>query len=49
MELKKIPLTFITGNKGKLEEFMSIMGEELSSHYTIGNVNFDRIISYMLK
>ena len=30
MEAKKIPLTFITGNKKKLEEFTAIMGEELS-------------------
>ena len=31
-----IPLTFITGNKKKLEEFMSIMdGSELQSHYSV--------------
>jgi inosine triphosphate pyrophosphatase len=31
-----IPMTFITGNKKKLEEFMSIMdGSELQSHYSV--------------
>jgi hypothetical protein len=29
MEVKKIPLTFITGNKKKLEEFVAIVGESL--------------------
>ncbi len=38
----KTKLTFITGNKKKLEEFMSIMeGTELSSYYTVDNKSID--------
>ena len=44
VELKRIPLTFITGNKKKLEEFLSIMGDELGHLYNINNINLDRIL-----
>ncbi len=39
-------LTFITGNKKKLEEFLSIMeGTELSTHYYVTNkeINLDEL------
>lgn len=32
---KKIPLTFITGNKKKLEEFIAIMSDELAQYYSV--------------
>lgn len=39
---KQIPLTFITGNKKKLEEFLSIMhGNELSTLYSVDNKQVD--------
>ena len=41
-----IPLTFITGNKKKLEEFLSIMeGSELATQYTVTNreINLDEL------
>ena len=41
MEIKKIPLTFITGNKKKLEEFSSIMKDDLATHYIVDNMDFD--------
>jgi inosine/xanthosine triphosphate pyrophosphatase family protein len=44
--LKPLPLTFITGNKKKLEEFMSIMdGSELQTSYTVTNkeINLDEL------
>jgi len=44
--LNPIPLTFITGNKKKLEEFMSIMeGTELQNYYTVTNkeINLDEL------
>lgn len=38
----KTRLTFITGNKKKLEEFMSIMdGTELETYYTVDNKAID--------
>jgi inosine/xanthosine triphosphate pyrophosphatase family protein len=37
----KIPLTFITGNKKKLEEFMSIMGKELENSYDVKSMSID--------
>ena len=37
-----IELTFITGNKKKLEEFLQIMeGTELGAHYKVSNKNID--------
>jgi hypothetical protein len=39
---KKIPLTFITGNKKKLEEFLTIMSEDLAAHYSVTNKEIDR-------
>lgn len=42
MEAKKIPLTFITGNKKKLEEFMAIMSDELAHYYTVNSREIDR-------
>lgn len=42
MESKKIVLTMITGNKKKLEEFLSIMSDELAHHYTVVNKEIDR-------
>ena len=39
---KKIPITFITGNKKKLEEFLAIMSDELVHHYTVNNMDVDR-------
>jgi inosine triphosphate pyrophosphatase len=43
MESKKVvPITFITGNKKKLEEFLSIMeGTELSHHYEVTNKSIE--------
>ncbi len=38
---KKIPLTFITGNKKKLEEFIAIMSDELSNYYTVNSKEID--------
>ncbi len=41
-----IPLTFITGNKKKLEEVMQIMdGTELQQWYTVSNkeINLDEL------
>jgi hypothetical protein len=37
----KIPLTFITGNKKKLEEFMQIMGKELEGSYDMKSMSID--------
>ena len=38
---KKVPITFITGNKKKLEEFLQIMTGELGQGYDIGNMALD--------
>ena len=43
---KKVPITFITGNKKKLEEFLTIMtgdssGFELGQRYDINNMALD--------
>lgn len=38
---KKIPLTFITGNKKKLEEFLAIMSDELAHYYTVNSTEID--------
>ena len=38
---KKFPITFITGNKKKLEEFLSIMTGKLASHYDVSNLKLD--------
>ena len=38
---RKVPITFITGNKKKLEEFMSIMTGELAQGYSIGYMGLD--------
>ncbi len=38
---KRFPITFITGNKKKLEEFMSIMTGALVDSYAISNVAID--------
>lgn len=43
---KKIPITFITGNKNKLKEFLEIMGDELSSNFDITNVDIDCNLIY---
>ena len=40
--VKKIPLTFITGNKKKLEEFLQIMTGDLAQAYTVTNKAIDR-------
>ena len=37
----KVPITFITGNAGKLEEFMSIMTGDLNKTYNITNIGID--------
>ena len=37
----KIPITFITGNAKKLEEFLSIMTGELVEAYEITNQGID--------
>lgn len=42
---KKIPLTFITGNKKKLEEFIAIMSDELSHYYTVDSKEIDCSLS----
>jgi len=39
---KRIPLVFITGNKKKLEEFLSQMETDILEHYNITNVSLDR-------
>lgn len=41
MAQRKIPITFITGNAKKLEEFMSIMTGDLAESYAIGNMGLD--------
>mmetsp|Transcript_16331 Transcript_16331/g.32887 ORF Transcript_16331/g.32887 Transcript_16331/m.32887 type:complete len:218 (-) Transcript_16331:142-795(-) len=42
MSSKKLPITFITGNKKKLEEFLSIIvGSPLEQKYDITNKSFD--------
>lgn len=38
---KKIPITFITGNKKKLEEFLAIMSDELNHYYEVTNKEID--------
>ena len=38
---KKFGITFITGNKKKLEEFNSIMTGVLADKYEIGNKSLD--------
>ena len=38
---KKVPITFITGNLKKLEEFKSIMTDDLSKKYDISNKSID--------
>ena len=38
---KKVPITFITGNAKKLEEFMQIMTGELASQYNVSNMALD--------
>ncbi len=41
-EHKPIEVTFITGNKKKLEEFLQIMeGTELGTYYKVTNKNMD--------
>jgi inosine/xanthosine triphosphate pyrophosphatase family protein len=37
----KVRLTFITGNKKKLEEFLSIMSDEMSHIYDVTNKEID--------
>ena len=42
MNAKKFPITFITGNKKKLQEFLSIItGTPLESHFDISNKSMD--------
>jgi hypothetical protein len=41
MDSKRFPITFITGNKKKLEEFMSIMTGHLTEKYNISNLALD--------
>ena len=38
---RKIPITFITGNAKKLEEFMQIMTGDLAESYAIDNIGLD--------
>ena len=38
---RKVPITFITGNAKKLEEFMSIMTDDLSEAFAISNIALD--------
>eukprot|EP00347_Sterkiella_histriomuscorum_P006600 403352150 len=38
---KKIPITLITGNKKKLEEFMAIMSEDLAAAYDVRSMAID--------
>ncbi len=45
---KKIPLTFITGNKKKLEEFIAIMSDELSNYYTVDSKEIDCKIHHIV-
>ncbi len=39
--MKRYPITFITGNKKKLEEFLSIMTGQLQQNYDITNIALD--------
>lgn len=41
MVSRKVPITFITGNAKKLEEFLSIMTGELTDSYSITNMGID--------
>jgi len=41
MASKKVPITFITGNAKKLEEFMQIMTGDLAEQYAISNMGLD--------
>lgn len=41
MASSKIPITFITGNAKKLEEFRKIMTGTLADSYQIGNMGLD--------
>ena len=38
---RKVPITFITGNAKKLQEFMQIMTDELSQAYQVENIGLD--------
>ena len=38
---KKVPITFITGNAKKLEEFKQIMTGDLAEGYEISNLALD--------
>ena len=38
---RKVPITFITGNAKKLEEFMQIMTGELAESFNISNLGLD--------
>lgn len=40
-QTKKFPITFITGNKKKLEEFKSIMTGQMAEAYDISNMTLD--------
>ena len=48
MDKKKIPLTFITGNKKKLEEFLSIMSAELEANYNVTSIGLECKIYIMI-
>ena len=41
VEAKRVPITFITGNKKKLEEFQKIMTGDLNKQYDISNKAMD--------
>ncbi len=41
MAQKKVPITLITGNAKKLEEFLQIMTGDLAESYAIGNMGLD--------
>mmetsp|Transcript_3604 Transcript_3604/g.4615 ORF Transcript_3604/g.4615 Transcript_3604/m.4615 type:complete len:186 (+) Transcript_3604:138-695(+) len=41
MATRKIPITFITGNAKKLEEFLAIMTGQLADSYSISNLGMD--------
>ena len=41
MASRKVPITFITGNAKKLEEFMQIMTGDLAEQYAISNMGLD--------
>ena len=41
MQGKRFPIQFITGNKKKLEEFMSIMTGNLATDFDVTNLNMD--------